>query len=39
MIECVLGSENFFIIKNDCFIIKCKCVECGIMKIRFIKIF
>ena len=35
--ECVLGSEKIVTAKNGRLIMKCKCVECGITKTKFIK--
>ena len=35
--ECIQGSEKYVKAKNGRLMMKCKCVECGITKTRFIK--
>ena len=35
--ECVPGSEKYMQTKNGRLMMKCKCVECGIIKTRFVK--
>ena len=35
--ECIPGSERFERAKNGRLMMKCKCVECGITKTRFVK--
>ena len=34
--ECIPGSEKFVKTKNGILMMKCKCVECGITKTRFV---
>ena len=36
MTNCVAGSEQYVVTKNGRNAIKCKCIECGITKFRFI---
>ena len=35
--ECVPGSEKIVTAKNGTKIMKCKCAECGITKVKFVK--
>ena len=35
--ECVPGSEQYVVTKNGRNAMKCKCAECGITKLRFVK--
>ena len=35
--DCVPGSEQYVKTKNGRNAMKCKCVECGITKFRFVK--
>ena len=35
--DCVPGSEQYVKTKNSRNAMKCKCVECGITKFRFVK--
>ena len=35
--ECVSGSEQYVTTRNGRNVMKCKCLECGITKFRFIK--
>ena len=35
--ECVTGSERFERAKNGRLMLKCICLECGIMKTKFVK--
>ena len=35
--ECVPGSERIVKAKNGRTMMKCKCVECGITKTKFVK--
>ena len=35
--ECVPGSEQYVTTRNGRNAMKCKCLECGITKFRFIK--
>lgn len=36
MIDCVFGSERWELVKNGWMMLKCVCVECGIIKIKFV---
>ena len=36
MTNCVAGSEQYVVTKNGRYAMKCKCIECGITKFRFI---
>ena len=36
-IECVPGSEKIVTAKNGREMMKCKCAECGITKVKFVK--
>ena len=35
--ECVPGSEKIVTAKNGRRMMKCKCAECGITKVKFVK--
>ena len=35
--ECLPGSETYVMARNGRSMMKCKCVECGITKTRFVK--
>ena len=37
MTNCVAGSEQYVVTKNGRNAMKCKCIECGITKFRFVK--
>ena len=35
--ECIPDSARLVQLKNGCFMMKCKCAECGITKTKFVK--